>query len=69
MESALHYFTRKINAQEKIYEKILEFTNDSISIVDKSPADTYLNVFLSSIAYSLAKIADSLDKTEDDDED
>ena len=67
MESALYYFTRKINAQEKIYEKILEINSDSISIVDKTP-DTYLNV-LSSIAYSLAKIADSLDKTEDNEDD
>ena len=66
MESALHYFTRRIESQEKIYEKILEFNSDSISVIDRSP-DTYLNVFLSSIAYSLAKIADSLDKEEDND--
>ena len=67
MESALHYLRRTIKAQEEIYEKILELNSDSISIVDKT-SDTYLNVFLS-IAYSLAKIADSLDKTEDNDED
>ena len=64
MESASHFFTRRIKAQEKIYEKILELNGVSMFDVDKTP-DTYLNAFLSSIAYSLAKIADSLDKEEE----